>query len=161
MSAIKTAGETHRGLKRAAFCLSLPCKLHGNLSPVPKLSVCPCCPDDFPDGSLAPCHIRPHSVCWASLQKAPDKIAGGDTQAVTPPESGCTGFSAAGRLFFGWDGLMGISLMDSDPWLSHGAAQFPWSLDLVGLDLGPRVLLVPELMSQNIICWCIDCVRSW
>lgn len=56
---------------------------------------------------------------------------------------------------------MGISLMDSDPWLSHGAAQFPWSLDLVGLDLGPRVLLVPELMSQNIICWCIDCVRSW
>ena len=42
---------------------------------------------------------------------------------------------------------MGIGLMDSDPQLSHGAAQFPWNLDLVGLDLGPGVLSVPELMS--------------
>lgn len=50
--------------------------------------------------------------------------------------------------------------MDSDPGLSHQAAKFPWSLDLDGLDLGPRVLPVPELMSQNIVCWYIDCMRS-
>lgn len=60
----------------------------------------------------------------------------------------------------GWDGLMGISLADSDRQLSHRAAQFPWNLDLVGLNLAPRVLSLPELMSQNIICWCIDCVRT-
>lgn len=48
--------------------------------------------------------------------------------------------------------------MDSDPQLSHEASQFPRNLDLVGLDLGPEVLLMPELTSQNIICQCIDCV---
>lgn len=134
--------------------------LHGNLSPFLELSVCPHCPNSFPDSSLTPCRIESHSVCWASLPKAPDKIAGGDTQALAPLEIGCAGSSAAGGPSFGWDGLMGISLMDSDHQLSHEAAQFLWSLYLAGVDLSPRVLLVPKLRSQNIICPCIDCARS-
>lgn len=55
---------------------------------------------------------------------------------------------------------MGISPMDSDPQLSHRAAQFPWNFDLVGLDLGHSVLSVPELRTQTLICQCSDCVRS-
>lgn len=105
-----------------------------------------------------PLHIRTHSVFWASIQKAPDKIIGGDILALL--EGGHAGSSAAGQLSLGWDGSMGISLVDSDHQLSHRAAQFPWNLDLVGLNLAPRVLSPPELMSQNVICWGIDCVRS-
>lgn len=105
-----------------------------------------------------PLYIRTHSVFWASIQKAPDKISGGEMLALL--ESGHAGSSAAGQLPLGWDGLMGISLADSDRQLSHRAARFPWNLDLVGLNLAPRVLSLPELMSQNIICWCIDCVRT-
>lgn len=70
------------------------------------------------------------------------------------------GLTATGGLSFWWDSLVGAALLDSDPGLSHQAAKFPWSLDLVGLDLGPKVLPVPELMSQNIVCWYIDCMRS-
>lgn len=69
---------------------------------------------------------------------------------LAPPESSRAGSSAAGGLSFRWDGLMRISLMDSDPQLSHRAAQFPWNLDFDGPDcpdLGPGVLSVPELMS--------------
>lgn len=55
---------------------------------------------------------------------------------------------------------MGAKLMDSDPRLSHHTTSFPWSLDPVSLYLGPRELLVPELVSQNITCLCIDQVRS-
>lgn len=65
--------------------------------------------------------------------------------------------AAAGGLLFC---LMGAKLMDSDPKLSHHAVEFPWNLDPVSLDLGPRVLPVPELVAQNITCWCIDQVRS-
>lgn len=90
--------------------------------------------------------------------KAPDKICRGDMLALL--ESGHAGSSAAGQLSLGWDGLMGISLVDSDHQLSHRAAQIPWNLDLVVLNLAPRVLSLPELMLQNIICWGIDCVRS-
>lgn len=75
-------------------------------------------------------------------------------------ESGHTGSSAAGQLLLRWDGLMGISLVDFDHQLSHRAAQFPWNLNLVGLNLAQRVLSLSELMSQNIICGGIDCVRS-
>lgn len=105
-----------------------------------------------------PLCIRTHSVFWASIQKAPDKISGGDMLDLL--DSVHAGSSAAGQLLLGWDGLMGISLVDSDHQLSHRAAQFRWNLDLVCHNLAHRVLLLPEFVSQNIICWGIDCVRS-
>lgn len=64
-------------------------------------------------------------------------------------ESSHAGSSGAGQLSLGWDGLMGISLVDSDHQLSHRAAQFPWNLDLVGLNLAPRMLSLPELITKH------------
>lgn len=60
--------------------------------------------------------------------------------------------AAAGGLSFC---STGAELMDSEPRLSHHTAEFPWNLDPVSLDLGPRVLPMPELVSQNITCQCI------
>lgn len=102
-------------------------------------------------GPLPPA-ISDQTAFAGLLKKSTDKIAWGDTQVLSPPEVVCRGWTLI------W--VVEISLMDSDPQLSHKASQFPRNLDLVGLDLGPGVQLVPELMSQNIICQCIDCVWS-